>query len=172
MTAHQTQECQRRLADSKDYPSSPWQCSGDPRRDHAKQKAVCKYILATYKGGPEVSDADKHGNSMLHYLAAARYPNAPLIDWARQQEGGEHAWSSERNIWGHTAEKLHAEGYEARDSGRERLKDTRSSGGERRRGRFDIGLPGATLCINLLQQYTSDWSINSYTVKRCCSIFS
>jgi hypothetical protein len=119
-TAHQTQELQRRLANSSNHPSSsPWQWARDPRKDHAKQEAVCKFIVTAYKDGPRVSDADKHGNNMLHYLAAARYPNASLIDWARRQEGGERAWSSERNLWGHAAEELYGEGEEARNSGRD-----------------------------------------------------
>lgn len=118
-TAYQTQERQRRLANFKNYPSSMWQWSRDPRKDHAKQEAVCKYILATYNEGPKVSDADKHGNNMLHYLAAARYPNTPLIDWARQKESDERAWSSERNFCGHTAEDLYEEANDARSSGRD-----------------------------------------------------
>lgn len=113
------EEHERRLANRKTYPSSPWKWSRHPQKDHAKQEAVCKFIVATYTDSPRVSDQDKHGNNMLHYLAAARYPNTSLIDWARQQESGERAWESERNFWRHTAEDLYNEGEDARNSGRD-----------------------------------------------------
>jgi ankyrin repeat protein len=81
----------------------------DPKRDHAKQEAMCKFVVAAYKDGPRVSYQDKHGNNMLHYLASARYPNTSLIEWAKQQGDGVHAWESDRNFWGFTAQDLYEE---------------------------------------------------------------
>jgi hypothetical protein len=46
---------------------------------------------------------------MLHYLASARCPNTSLIEWAKQQGDGVHAWESDRNFWGFTAQDLYEE---------------------------------------------------------------
>jgi hypothetical protein len=97
-------------------PVSPWKWPRDPVKDHAKQEAMCRLIVATYKDGPKVFTPDKHGNNMLHYLASIRKPNAPLIDWAKQQDGGIRAWEDERNYWGFTARDLYEEGEDARSS--------------------------------------------------------
>lgn len=56
----------------------------DPEKDQANQEAICKIIVATYKDGPRISDQDKHGNNMLHYLASSRHPNTSLIVWAKR----------------------------------------------------------------------------------------
>jgi hypothetical protein len=85
------------------------QPSEDPEKDHAKQEAVCKFIVATFKDGPRVSDQDKHGNNMLHYLASSRHMNTSLIEWAKQQDDGVRAWESDRNFWGFTAQDLYEE---------------------------------------------------------------
>lgn len=117
-TAKHQERHQRKVANMK-YPATPWQWSREPDKDHAKQEAVCKFITATYKDGPQVSDQDKHGNNMLHYLASARCPNISLIEWAKQQEGGLQAWENAKNFWGFTAKDLFEEGEDARNSGRD-----------------------------------------------------
>ena len=101
------------------YRSMPWRWTRDPEKDHAKQEAVCRFIVANYEDGTAVAATDKHGNNMLHYLASNRRPNTSLIDWAKQQEGGVRAWGSERNFWGFTAKDLYEEGEDARRSGRD-----------------------------------------------------
>lgn len=117
--AKHQEEHERRLANSKNYPSSPWQWSRPPGEDHARKEAVCKFIVTTYENGPKVLDTDKHGNNMLHYLAAARYPSVSLVQWAKQQESGMRAWSGEQTLWGHTAEEIFEEGKDARNPGRD-----------------------------------------------------
>ena len=97
-------------------PVSPWEWPRDPEKDHTKQKAMCRHIVASYRDGPKVRDSDKHGNNMLHYLASIRSPNTPLIDWAKQQDGGVCAWQNERNHWGFTARDLYEEGKAARSA--------------------------------------------------------
>jgi hypothetical protein len=96
-------------------PVSPLKWPREPEKDHAKQEAMCRLIVAArYRDGPKVSTADKHGNNMLHYLACIRHPNTPLIDWAKQQDGGICAWENERNHWGFIAQDLYEEGRAAR----------------------------------------------------------
>ena len=95
-------------------PVSPWQWARDPEKDHARQEAMCRLIVSTFGDSPKVSDSDKHGNNMLHYLASIRHPNKSLIDWAKQQDGGTCAWESDRNYWGFTARNLYEEGEAAR----------------------------------------------------------
>jgi hypothetical protein len=116
--AYENEKHQRRLANSKNYPFSPWQWSRKPQQGHAKQEAVCEFVITSYKHGPKVSDRNKHGNDMLHYLTAARCPNMSLIAWA-QQVDGVRAWKIGKNFCSFSARDLYEEGNRSRSLGRD-----------------------------------------------------
>lgn len=81
--------------------------------DHAQQEAVCKLILQDL-GSSQMGLRDKHGNTMLHYLASAKTPNQALVDWLKTQENGARIWQEATNFWGHTPKDLYEDGESAR----------------------------------------------------------
>jgi hypothetical protein len=79
----------------------------------AEQGDVCKFLVHEMRAS-EIGFPDKHGNTMLHYLASTRAPNESLIDWLKLQETGALMWQEAVNIWGHTPQDLYEDGQHAR----------------------------------------------------------
>ena len=82
-----------------------------------QQEAVCKFIIEEL-GQSQIELSDKHGNTVLHYLAGAKFPNTPLIDWLKEQENGTSTWRGAMNFWGYTPEELYADAIFARNGPR------------------------------------------------------
>ena len=85
--------------------------------DALQQEGVCKFITEEL-GESQIGLPDKHGNTVLHYLAGAKYPNLSLIDWLKEQENGASVWREATNFWGYTPEELYADARFARDGPR------------------------------------------------------
>jgi len=79
-----------------------------------QQEAVCKFIVQEL-GSSQIELPDKHGNTVLHYLAGAKFPKMPLIDWLKEQGNGALVWREATNFWGYTPEELYADAIFARD---------------------------------------------------------
>lgn len=97
---------------------SPRDWSRNYTEDHAQQEAVCKLLLQDL-GSSQMGLRDKHGNTMLHYLASTKTSNLALIDWLKTQENGARIWKEITNFWGHTPEDLYEDGESARARPRE-----------------------------------------------------
>jgi hypothetical protein len=129
------QEGQRHLAYKADYESkmealyryegmerlertkNPKKWTRRKGEDCVQQEAVCKIIVQEL-GSSEIALPDKHGNTVLHYLAGAKFPNMPLIDWLKSQKNGASAWREATNSWGYTPEELYADAVFARNGPR------------------------------------------------------
>jgi hypothetical protein len=101
-----------------------WERTRNPKKwirraaeDCLQQKTVCKFLVQEL-GSSEIALPDKHGNTVLHYLAGAKFPNLPLIDWLKRQESGASIWQEATNFWGFTPEELYADAEFARDGPR------------------------------------------------------
>lgn len=85
----------------------------DPAKHFTEQDAICK-VLIKELGASQIGLPDKHGNTMLHYLASGRAPNESLINWLKLQETGVSVWQCAANYWGHTPQDLYEDGESAR----------------------------------------------------------
>lgn len=86
----------------------------DSAGDALRQEAVCKFLLKELDASM-IGLPDKHGNTMLHYLAGAKAPNMPLIDWLELQGDGASVWRQAENRWGYTPQELYDDGRIARN---------------------------------------------------------
>lgn len=129
------EEGQRHLVDKVEYESkveAPYRYKGMERRertenpkkwirrlaeDSLRQEAVCKFLVKELALG-QIGLPDKHGNIVLHYLAGARFPNMPLIDWIKEQEDGATVWREATNSRGYTPQELYADASFARNEPR------------------------------------------------------
>lgn len=96
---------------------NPRMWTTEPTKHFAEQESVCKFLVKEL-GASKIGTQDKHGNTMLHYLAGARMPNEGLIDWLRLQDTGVSVWEKARNFWGYTPQDLHEDSETVRSSGR------------------------------------------------------
>lgn len=85
--------------------------------DSLQQEAVCKFLIQEL-GSSQIVLPDQHGNTVLHYLAGAKFSNMPLIDWLKEQEDGAMVWREATYSWGYTPEELYADASFARDEPR------------------------------------------------------
>jgi hypothetical protein len=92
---------------------NPREWSLSSMKHFAEQDDVCKFLVHEM-GASEIGLPDKHGNTMLHYLASTRAPNESLIDWLKLQETGASVWQEAVNFWGHTPQDLYEDGHNAR----------------------------------------------------------
>jgi hypothetical protein len=81
-----------------------------------EQTALIKFLVSTLP--QNATEQDVYGNTALHYLASHTVPNADSISILCSVEGGEEAWNSVRNRWGHSAKDLF-EGEDSEDEVRE-----------------------------------------------------
>lgn len=82
--------------------------------DSLQQEAVCKFLVKELASG-QIGLPDKHGNTVLHYLAGAKFPNMPLIELLKEQEDGASVWREATNFWGYTPKELYADASFARN---------------------------------------------------------
>jgi hypothetical protein len=75
-----------------------------------EQTALIKFLVSSLP--QNATEQDIYGNTALHYLASHTVPNTDSISILRSVEGGEEAWNSVRNRWGHSAKDL----FESEDS--------------------------------------------------------
>lgn len=86
-------------------------------KDGLQQETVCKFLVQEL-GSDQIGLPDRHGNTVLHYLAGAKFPNMPLIEWLKGQENGASVWRKATNSWGYTPEELYADASFARNEPR------------------------------------------------------
>lgn len=98
-----------------------WEPTENPKKwirrlaeDSLQQEAVCKFLVQELGSG-QIGLPDQHGNTVLHYLAGAKFPNIPLIEWLKDQEDGASVWREATNFWGYTPEELYADASFARN---------------------------------------------------------
>lgn len=78
----------------------------EPAKCFPEQEDVCRCLVQGLGAG-HIGKRDKHGNTMLHYLAGARVPNEALIDWLKMQYTVMSVWEEVRNFWDHTPRELY-----------------------------------------------------------------
>lgn len=87
----------------------------DVEVEKQKQENTCIRLVLS-SGAGQVSVADIHGNTALHYLAASVFVSESLITWLRSQSGGKQVWQTSSNLWGHTPRDLWEEACSVRDT--------------------------------------------------------
>lgn len=86
------------------------------------QDDICKDLGAEL-GASRIGMPDRHGNTMLHYLAGAREPSQTLISWLKLQATDTSVWQNAANLWGHTPQDLYEDSETARIQTSEGRKD-------------------------------------------------
>lgn len=70
--------------DRREHTENPKMWTRRKAEDCLKQETVCKFILQElYSGHIELHD--KHGSTVMQYLAGAMFPNVHLIGWLRSR---------------------------------------------------------------------------------------
>jgi hypothetical protein len=88
---------------------STTQLSSNPaiRKHEVHQTEQTALIMFLVSSLPQnATEQDIYGNTALHYLASHTVPNTDSISILCSAEGGEEAWNSVRNRWGHSAKDL------------------------------------------------------------------